>query len=68
MKFSLAVACLIGTISAKDDVWALISVTENADDAKNLSNYVNYATAQSNKEIKDSTHLQVDDNLSSDDE
>ena len=68
MKFSFAVACLIGLVSADEPIWALLSVTDNAEDAKEVSSYVNYATEQSNKRIKDSTHLQVYDNLSSDDE
>ena len=66
MKISFAIACLLGITSAQDNAWALTSVSETAADAKDVNSYVQYATVQSNKEVKDSTHLQVYDNLSSD--
>ena len=60
MKFSLAVACLIGVISADEPVWSLRSVNSNAANAKEQAGYGGYSTKMSNDKMKDWTHVQVE--------
>ena len=70
MKFSFAVACLIGTISADDmPVWALRSVNANASNAKEQAAYGEFSTKSSNKHMPDWTKVQLaSDSESSDEE
>ena len=60
MKFTFAVACLIGVISAEEPVWSLRSLNSNAANAKEQAAYADNATKASEKNVHDWTKVQVD--------
>ena len=60
MKFTFAVACLIGVISAEEPVWTLRSVNSNAANAKEQAAYADHSTKSSEKNVHDWTKVQVD--------
>ena len=68
MKFTFAVACLIGAISAEEPVWTLRSVNSNAANAKEQASYLDHSTKSSNKNVKDWTKVQLDESESDSDE
>jgi len=61
MKFSFAVACLIGVTTAikNEPIWNLRSVNSNANNAKEQVAYGEFSTEMSNKKMKDWTHIQT---------
>ena len=68
MKFTFAVACLLGVISADEPVWKLRSVNSNAANTKEQVAYAGWSTKQSTDNVKDWTHVQVDSESESDSE
>ena len=82
MKYSFAVACLIGVISAENSspdspyiatypmrpAWTLKSLNDHAEDANIQKVYGDKSTEDSNKKWKDWTHVQLAEDSESDSE